>query len=719
MNQLICGDNIKVVSTWKPNYVDGICTDPPYGLEFMGKEWDKLGDASIEPTRDSAGGFLRDGKSGSNPYAAARIRMGSDTNSMQRWHYQWAKAMLRITKPGGFLLCFGGTRTFHRLTCAIEDAGWEIRDCMMWLYGSGFPKSHNISKAIDKAAGAKRRVIGTRPVPGYARSEVEHGKQNRTKYEFEQTSDNAITHLAQLWSGYGTALKPAWEPVLLCEKPLTLIHIFGIMIDEITDVLQEILLCQNLFASDVERNFSAIRAKLEKEQVHTVHESAKINVWENTANARYVANSFIFSNQELSESTKTKESSALQSVKENGNGANMRGQEIPVGEAEDILTKVQDIYMSVITGHIEENIALLWRNISDELLKRMSKFTIKMVIKLITELRTLRSYAIQTTSKDTGNLSPEYRPIIVAMKPLDGTFAHNAERHGVAGLNIDAARIGTQEKLERKLGKTTTSDSGWKSSNRSEIAGKDGGRWPANLVLDPEAAAMLDEQTGTKKSGFMAAGTKRQMSDNPNKNTYGKFNPDTVRNDTYGDSGGASRFFYVAKTSRKERNMGMEDCEDKLLARSGGAQGAENRGEKEYLQKHIGLNRVAVVKNNHPTVKPLALMKYLCTLLKMPSTEQIILDPFMGSGTTGMACAELGIGFIGIEKEAEYCEISAKRIAAISGTTLPVTKNVETFRATRDFAGGSCRPNENLPHISEHRQSIINMAVAKLRRNKK
>ena len=155
--------------------------------------------------------------------------------------------------------------------------------------------------------------------------------------------------------------------------------------------------------------------------------------------------------------------------------------------------------------------------------------------------------------------------------------------------------------------------------------------------------------------------------------------------------------------------MGMEDCENKLLARSGGAQGAENRGEKEYLQKSIGLNRVAVVKNNHPTVKPLALMKYLCTLLKMPSADQIILDPFLGSGTTGMACKELGINFIGIEKEREYCEIAVKRIAAVPGQEIILPTE----------ATPPAEVTKSKPANDEYRQNIINAASTALRRNQK
>jgi len=215
------------------------------------------------------------------------------------------------------------------------------------------------------------------------------------------------------------------------------------------------------------------------------------------------------------------------------------------------------------------------------------------------------------------------------MKPLDGTFAYNAEKHGVAGLNIDGGRVGTEDNLN---GGAYSGETGKRKATSYAIGQSAGkyqqpqGRWPANLILDEEAGKMLDEQTGILKSGDLLPGHKR--GDGPNV-PYG--GGGIIQKSYGGDSGGASRFFYCAKTSRKERNMGMEDQ-----------------------------------KNNHPTVKPLALIKYLCTLLKMPGQNQIILDPFMGSGTTGMACKELGINYIGIEKEQEYCDISIKRIAAIT-----------------------------------------------------
>jgi len=168
--------------------IDAIVSDPPYGLGFMGKEWDH-------------------GVPG-EPF--------------------WAEA-LRVAKPGAHLVAFGGSRTFHRLTCAIEDAGWEVRDCLMWIYGSGFPKSLNVSKAIDKAAGAKREVIGESP---WSNAKMDAGRGVSGLRQagsfaggYEAARVNVLvtapaTDAARQWSGWGTALKPAYEPIILARKPL-------------------------------------------------------------------------------------------------------------------------------------------------------------------------------------------------------------------------------------------------------------------------------------------------------------------------------------------------------------------------------------------------------------------------------------------------------------------------------------------------------------------
>ena len=180
---IVCGDNLDVMRGMDECSVDTIITDPPYGLKFMGKSWDH-GVPGV-------------------PY--------------------WAEC-LRVAKPGAMLLAFGGTRTHHRLMCAIEDAGWEIRDCIMWVYGSGFPKSHAIGKAIDKAAGAEREVVGSKVgLPGYSdtRESDESGYGGGWKDPKAECAITApATDASKLWHGWGTALKPAYEPIILAMKPL-------------------------------------------------------------------------------------------------------------------------------------------------------------------------------------------------------------------------------------------------------------------------------------------------------------------------------------------------------------------------------------------------------------------------------------------------------------------------------------------------------------------
>ena len=177
MIELLQGDCLAVMAGMAENSVDTIITDPPYGLSFMGKEWDH------------------------------------GVPGVPFW-----EAALRVAKPGAMMLAFGGTRTHHRLMCAIEDAGWEIRDCVMWLYGSGFPKSHDISKAIDKTAGATREVVGNDPT----RYRRDNDGNNTYAAHCGQTGDITApaTPDAATWDGWGTALKPSFEIIVLAMAPL-------------------------------------------------------------------------------------------------------------------------------------------------------------------------------------------------------------------------------------------------------------------------------------------------------------------------------------------------------------------------------------------------------------------------------------------------------------------------------------------------------------------
>jgi len=187
---ILHGNNLDILPTLPDNSVDSIVTDPPYELGFMGKKWDSSGIAY----------------------------------SVELW-----TECLRVLKPGGHLLSFGGTRTFHRVAVAIEDAGFEIRDNIAWLYGSGFPKSLDVSKAIDKSAGAEREVIGQKVSPdgtcyasriinarGPSIGGAAYGEYGNGGGEVTAPS----TTEAQQWEGWGTALKPAHEPIIVARKPL-------------------------------------------------------------------------------------------------------------------------------------------------------------------------------------------------------------------------------------------------------------------------------------------------------------------------------------------------------------------------------------------------------------------------------------------------------------------------------------------------------------------
>jgi site-specific DNA-methyltransferase (adenine-specific) len=405
--QILHGNNLDILPTLADNSIDSIVTDPPYELGFMGKKWDSSGIAY----------------------------------SVELW-----QQCLRVLKPGGHLLSFGGTRTYHRVAVAIEDAGFELRDSIAWLYGSGFPKSLDVSKAIDKQAGAEREVIGRNP------NSREQATKENTLYESGTVGKTAFdtapsTPEAQQWQGWGTALKPAFEPV------------------------------------------------------------------------------------------------------------------------------------------------------------------------------------------------------IVARKPIEGTVANNVLKWGTGGLNIDGSRIGTTD----NFGGGAKGSSGFAANYEGEgwTPGNPQGRWPANIILDPYTAELLDEQSGERPGGTFPA--KRGQS----VNTSFASGQETVGGQrSMGDSGGASRFFYVAKASKRDRNEGLEELP---LSKSGSYEARNRDSDKGQFD-----GPTPKAQNFHPTVKPTSLMEYLIKLVTPPNGT--VLDPFTGSGSTGKAAILQGFDFIGIEMTEEYLPIIEGRL---------------------------------------------------------
>jgi DNA modification methylase len=178
-NKILCGDSLEVLKDFEDNYFDSVVTDPPYGLAFMGKKWDY------------------------------------DVPEVELW-----KEVYRVLKPGGHILSFAGSRTYHRMAVNIEDAGFEIRDMLGWLYGSGFPKSHNIGKAVDKLQGNEREVVGKKI---HSQKGVRVAEERTTigAGAFGEPREGEITKGNSKWEGWGTALKPAHEPIVMARKPLS------------------------------------------------------------------------------------------------------------------------------------------------------------------------------------------------------------------------------------------------------------------------------------------------------------------------------------------------------------------------------------------------------------------------------------------------------------------------------------------------------------------
>jgi site-specific DNA-methyltransferase (adenine-specific) len=229
VNTVICGDCLQAMKAWPACSIDAIVCDPPYGLEFMGKEWDSFKEGDIAMRRNPQMDAVNTGASrqGGRQRACAdyQRRQARDMLAFQEAMRCVFVEALRVAKPGAHLLAFGGTRTYHRLACAIEDAGWEIRDQIGWAYGSGFPKSHDVSKAIDREAGAEREVVGENPNrKGRKYHQNLHEGYQRPWQDRPDAGAKALTvpatPLAKQWQGWGTALKPAWEPVVVARKPL-------------------------------------------------------------------------------------------------------------------------------------------------------------------------------------------------------------------------------------------------------------------------------------------------------------------------------------------------------------------------------------------------------------------------------------------------------------------------------------------------------------------
>lgn len=220
---IVIGDSLQVMAAMKPDSIDAIVTDPPYGLGFMNAKWDTFDLSRVEKQREinRRKESVRTSQKwpdrvGTSQGGGVPIKYDESRGGNERfmwWCEAWAAEAFHVLKPGGHLIAFASSRTFHRAWCGIEDAGFEIRDTLSWIFGSGFPKSLDVAKAIDRQMGVKSEVEPVESTTGEVYGEgINVNFAERSKWE-PQTDE------ARAWEGWGTALKPGWEPIILARKP--------------------------------------------------------------------------------------------------------------------------------------------------------------------------------------------------------------------------------------------------------------------------------------------------------------------------------------------------------------------------------------------------------------------------------------------------------------------------------------------------------------------
>lgn len=622
-SRILIGDCREWLAQLEPNSIDSCVTDPPYHLTSIVKRFGKPGAAAAKfgAKANATGAYER----ASRGFMGQTWDGGDVAFDPATWEAVW-----RVLKPGAHLIAFSGTRTYHRMACAIEDAGFEIRDQLAWAYGSGFPKSHDVSKAIDKAAGAEREVTPASPMLcGSAVGSISKNLRCDVCGKARASGDPCLcprdsgpaTPEAEQWQGWGTALKPAWEPILFGSKPLTVEQHFAVIIQELTARFAEIAVWLNLSAPDVAKRITAIQVKCD-EAGHSVLDNAKIRSLESIGIAPLVAQGSTFSAPALNALTKTKGCSALSHVRQSGSAEPAREATTPLGEVGATLTRLMDMSTSVITGVMSESIVWSWLDISDAILAEANRFTIATATRLTTALKILSCSLRENTTSDTGSFAPNWEPICLARKPLaEKNIAANVLAHGTGAINVDGCRVAAPE------GKTTggrgASDGavGWQPSVGYDASA---GRWPANIIHDgsdevlaafPEASGAMAPVTGNEPTGHGFSG-----------NVYGAPGQQGRQPSDRRDGGGsAARFFYCAKATTDERGEG----------------------------------------NNHPTVKPIDLMRWCCRLITPPGGT--IIDPFMGSGSTLIAADAEQFNAIGCELSPEYAAIAENRIRNSAG----------------------------------------------------
>lgn len=532
--ELRAGDCRAVMRAMDPASVDGIVTDPPYGLEFMGLGWDKFAPDSPtlrngwdhashatslpEPVEDRKsrhesfpayhrrrrtyhcrGCGKRDGFRNEHPCGDQWEAEWVDAKPLealafQVWSTEWATEAYRVLKPGAHVLAFGGPRTFHRLTCALEDAGFEIREVLCWLYGQGFPKSMDLSKAIDKRRDDRAEVLELTAWIAARRDAA--GVTN-------EAIDAAFGFHGM--AGHWTSQKS--QPIV-----------------PTTEQIPQLLEILRIPWEDVPEGIRTLWERLNQRK------GTPGEAWQ----AREVT-----------------------------------GQHDGIPPAQTWRAQMGDERAAVRPPSERRD-----EPHSDE----------------------ARAWVGWGTS-----LKPGWEPIVLARKPPTGTTLENVLQTGLGALNVDGCRIESDGGSPSIQPRETAARTDWDNRGdgdgifnsrtnperyREQRLGETIGRWPTNVALDPDAASVLDRAMPMESP---------------------------------------SRFFYCPKPTTEERMAGVP------------------RGARP-----------------HPTVKPVALMRWLCRMIVPPGS--LILDPFTGSGSTGVAALEEGMRFVGVELDENYRALAVGRL---------------------------------------------------------
>jgi DNA modification methylase len=573
------GDCVDVMRGMPEASVDAVVCDPPYGLEFMGKDWDSLGGRQrAYKARDEGHGntgilpmYGRGGTSEDRDRFKRRANQEA-----QAWHEAWAREALRVLKPGGYLIAAGGSRTYHRLTCGIEDAGFEVRDCLTWLFGSGFPKSLNVSEALRKlpacacdvrdevgAVGAigPAGTVGTRAGTEPCAMSPASGATDRAGRVGAEVPPGPTSAVANVQGSVEDGVGQD-APVVLGAGAMT-----GTAAG---DKVVERVGC-------VEVAPEALRDQM----VRDGGPVAAVDAWP--------------AGDDGGADGVPPRALVLPLTAAPG-GVALSGETATVGDGHAIPAAVDRNPLAVA----DEGGAALG---ADE-----GSHDLKCDVCGGVRRDTIRD-GLGTA------LKPAAEFMVLARKPLAGTVAGNVLEHGTGALNINGCRIEHAGRRSPNAADGTVHrpsgvvEGGWKDSSAFDTTR---GRWPANVILDEQAAVLLDDQTG--------------------------------------DVGGASRFLYVAKASSAERNAGLDGMPE-VVTHDGRAVSIDN----PYLRGETGR------RNPHPTVKPIDLMRWLVRLITPPGGT--VLDPFTGSGTTGCAAMLEGFQFAGIERDPEYAAIARARVA--------------------------------------------------------